>query len=650
MEVNAMSKFMSVGKDMDVMRKLTTELDALAAEKDSLKKKVRHMRKVLEREGWHMTSDGRIIRADRPAPPQPPPNAYLPSLSYLTMPYRDEELSSPGSSAPGSPASSLSPSPSRPVVARPPPIRARPYKSDEEVWLRRILWLRYLLGRFGRGFLMAWSVRASLSVLTLFLRAGLAWLHLRRTGRAGRTLPDWVTLLKQALFGPYPIGYGIFLGWLLAGSELGMGMTQETQLPVRMRTLLAGLVAGLAINFVPAAGQTGVVLFTFVRAGEIIIYALEERGWLPHVEHGDTLTMMLASAQILYAFVFHQSSLEPGYIRFLLHHAGKPAAFVQAYKELNSGPFISEATRQALNQLPRVTTLSVEMVANWHEIVHPGQGCLRHFLTFLYQGVVRSLAVYLPVHLLPTLFFRWNKLFQDPLGMTLDTTWAVFRSSVFLAAYCGMAWFSTCCTRTLGYKGMLNPAIAGLCGGAMVFIEKKSRRIELGLYVLAQAFGSFYGTWAGQAWWLPILPRGKLVLFACSFAIILDAYVNQPLLLRRSYFGILKFFLGKGSKFAGYDTQPTPSPSSGDLSADKPSWASSLPASASSQDLPSDRRLPPPRQQSDTTKGLQHSPARHSRPQASTEGENEEEDEDDFGYVDVGDISPHKRLPSRPNA
>jgi hypothetical protein len=57
-----------------------------------------------------------------------------------------------------------------------------------------------------------------------------------------------------------------------------------------------------------------------------------------------------------------------------------------------------------------------------------------------------------------------------------------------------MAWFAACMAANTGWKSELIGSTSGAAGGAMVILEKPGRRIELALYVLAQAIPAAYKT------------------------------------------------------------------------------------------------------------------------------------------------------------
>ncbi|CAI5493823.1 unnamed protein product [Closterium sp. Naga37s-1] len=146
-----------------------------------------------------------------------------------------------------------------------------------------------------------------------------------------------------------------------------------------------------------------------------------------------------------------------------------------------------------------------------HQFLHPGGWCWWHFLSFLPAAYMRAVPVYVPVYLVPALLVHRSSLLRQPLSIALRTALGAARSSLFLATYCGTAWFWTCnihqlvgkCTRATMAGG------AFLCGLA-VLLEKKSRRMELALYCFSRAIESYFICLAS---WGVLPPLSSLALF-----------------------------------------------------------------------------------------------------------------------------------------
>ena len=150
------------------------------------------------------------------------------------------------------------------------------------------------------------------------------------------------------------------------------------------------------------------------------------------------------------------------------------------------------------------------------DILHPETtSCTYHFLTFLQQGIIRALPVYLPVYVLPLVLFRMKDILSNPIKALTLTSFSLFRSCLFLSSYCAVCWYAACTmTNQLGSKSNINGFVAGFAGGLCVAIEKSGRRIELGLYVLAQAIPAAY-RYLHERGYVGYYKKCKCLCFCC---------------------------------------------------------------------------------------------------------------------------------------
>ena len=171
------------------------------------------------------------------------------------------------------------------------------------------------------------------------------------------------------------------------------------------------------------------------------------------------------------------------------------------------------------------------------------------------RALFRALPVYLRVYVLPLLVFRMRDILRAPGRSLYLTAFSIARSTVFLAS-CGTACWSSACllTNYLHSPTSFNALVAGWLCGSAVLIEKKSRRIELALYVLAQAVPAAFRCLHDWGY-VPRIRHADAAVFVGSIAVIMAAYVLRPHLLRRSYLSLLLFFFGSGGRSAGFHTQ-----------------------------------------------------------------------------------------------
>lgn len=81
-------------------------------------------------------------------------------------------------------------------------------------------------------------------------------------------------------------------------------------------------------------------------------------------------------------------------------------------------------------------------------------------------------------------------------------------------------------------------------------MEKKSRRIELGLYVLGKAVEARYNH-LRQLGYLPRIPNGEVGFFMLCLGIIMHAYVRHPEMIRRAYYSTMEGFFDSDQRHVG---------------------------------------------------------------------------------------------------
>ena len=136
------------------------------------------------------------------------------------------------------------------------------------------------------------------------------------------------------------------------------------------------------------------------------------------------------------------------------------------------------------------------------EVVHCGVGgssCFANAGLRWFRGWKASMAIYLPVHLLPRLIFGPKQFMKKPLESLLKVSTGAARSAAFLATFISSIWFMVCVGRTLllprlfpqishnFWDAGLGPLMGSWACGFSVFIEERRKRAEMALYVAPRA-------------------------------------------------------------------------------------------------------------------------------------------------------------------
>ena len=177
---------------------------------------------------------------------------------------------------------------------------------------------------------------------------------------------------------------------------------------------------------------------------------------------------------------------------------------------------------------------------------HPwSAGCTDAYTGFFIRSVLRSLQLYAPLNVAMTVVFRGKKAFTQPWQTLTRFLKSTLRSSLFLAAYCSMAWIVPCALRKMfNREHILNYFVNGICSGLCVLIEAPGRRLELAMYCLPRALESAWrslerlGWWRSRAW-------GELTYFCLAMGVLMGLYQNDPDSIEDNYRGVMTRFFGR---------------------------------------------------------------------------------------------------------
>ena len=123
---------------------------------------------------------------------------------------------------------------------------------------------------------------------------------------------------------------------------------------------------------------------------------------------------------------------------------------------------------------------------------HAGR-CLPAHSRDLPHALIRALKVYLPVHLLPLLLFRWRQLLAAPAPTLARSSRALLGSVLFLSSYQFVVKSVMCALRNSARADIWwHPCSAGLLTGLTTLLENPKRVTELGLYCAAHSLRACY--------------------------------------------------------------------------------------------------------------------------------------------------------------
>eukprot|EP00941_MAST-03F_sp_MAST-3F-sp1_P001328 g1328.t1 len=343
---------------------------------------------------------------------------------------------------------------------------------------------------------------------------------------------------------------------------------------------IAGFVSGLSLLVLPPATRTLLTIVSAVRAIEFQALMLHKRGLLPSIPHADSLLFAASAAELIYAWGFYPASLPPSYEKFLgwqvqvgsdaktaLVHmqVGKPLDLekINISRKARGKSLILH--RKAYDNETIDPTLGTNIVFPSIEKLQASDLCYALFRYFI-NGLKLAVPVYVPVYSLSTLLFQRKKLFSKAKFFTTVTKvlFNISRSCIFLSLFCTIGVGSLAILRAVGLRYSVAGkharhlfVVAGAMAGGSVLIEKKSRRIELALYLARIAAGSLWKIANTEKWvivrilfGIPVLGKalyrkGNVLLFCCALASLLHARLRHPAVLRKSYSSVIDRILIK---------------------------------------------------------------------------------------------------------
>lgn len=326
--------------------------------------------------------------------------------------------------------------------------------------------------------------------------------------------------LVKAMKAPFNKGnlkIAIFFSLLLASYNAGRFVVRtkrggnKRRLSSRALRALVAIVIGYSGSLLSPRVRRFIALFLLSRAFETKIKDIyrnldpgTKQKLEPYVEHADvalsTVSMSINGA----AWIMKPELLETSYNRFLFSTCGYPR------NQLRNSPLLFNPAYKFNRQC---------------EVLHPHapHGCLVEVSKFAVNQYFRdSIRFYYKLFLIPLLIttIKKRKLSVTALRYFVART---CQSALFLTSGGAAMTLTFCAFDKLNLPGNRTmPFIAGSAAGALVRIETKSRRLELGLYLFTQAMHVAAAFYASRGWWYP--PGSDLLAIALGFYQVISAY------------------------------------------------------------------------------------------------------------------------------
>ncbi|OQR83515.1 hypothetical protein ACHHYP_14607 [Achlya hypogyna] len=377
-----------------------------------------------------------------------------------------------------------------------------------------------------RAFVYAYGAKAATALL----------LASRKWGMNTTSYADALRLLSKA----DSIRFGLFVGAMVGSfraAEVLVNTVRGVHPEDRINKAIAGAVCGLSL-FIDAPGRRPVIsLYIFIRMLDIVLRHaeqpkafLEESCHVP-VKYSTEILFGLCNAPIVYGALFQPELLPKSYYQWILQlgnmtHGGVDYAIRQRWRgEKNP------ETGAPLDFRPCQPHFHLE-------------SCLTHSVKDLVSGgMVRAAKVYLPVHAIPFVLFRSQKLQTAPVASLVHVAYATLRSSAFLSAYQSLVKLAICIPRNLCHQDFgLTGLVAGSLSGLSLFFEDPKRRVELMLYCAARGLEILWTVLKKRPLVRALRVRhAEVLMFCLSMACIMSRPAAH---FKPTYLHIARFLFG----------------------------------------------------------------------------------------------------------
>ncbi|KAI8912375.1 hypothetical protein DFJ77DRAFT_468143 [Powellomyces hirtus] len=415
-----------------------------------------------------------------------------------------------------------------------------------------------------RSFLLAYAMRGGIAFLIKFVRV--------LSGRSKFRAALNSFFARDSLRFASMIG-SFSLLWKLINNMLShhRGGTSK------MHGAISGAIAGgVSILFEKKETRMGIAQQFLIRGGQAGYNALKKREVI-HLPHADGALFMFACASIMYAYIMQPETIPREYYSWMVKIARVPSpilAFNRANIRANesnvplqniAGRAAELITQNKSGFAPANLSKALDYIKSHGgrppiipcSVLHPDRGSCRQYNFELIGKVMRDIApVYAALNFVPMLLLKPGTFVKNPAEITLRNIRSTFRSSVFLSVFIFIFQSGICAQRTLAtHPSPSIPAffrrdhkaiyyIMGMICSSSIFLEQKSRRGELAMYVLPKGL---------QSLWNVLYQRGKIFyipyfdvwMSSAAMGILMSVYQAEPEHMSSLLFKVMNKVIGR---------------------------------------------------------------------------------------------------------
>ncbi|KAI9906903.1 hypothetical protein PsorP6_004160 [Peronosclerospora sorghi] len=333
--------------------------------------------------------------------------------------------------------------------------------------------------------------------------------------------------------------FGAFLGSLV-------GIFRVTELAIRaarggqkdaVNLAIAGAVSGLAMLLDSPSRRSTISLYIFVRMLDVVCRHMMSTGVFPTWRYSSETLFGISNAAIMYAFVVDPSLLPKGYYQWICR--------IGAVTHHGLEYTVRQRMRGQLDACGN--SLSFRLCQPHYHM----ESCVTHAIKEWINGLGRSIQIYLPVHFLPAMFFRFQYIHQSPATAFARISYAALCSSAFLTSYQTVAKLVICAARNAFHRDYAVASLAAgwykcclvmkqIAAGGALFFEHTKRRFELMLYCLPRALDIVWQLLKRRGI-VRYVKHSEVALFCLSMSLIMSSPARY---FKPTYRQILRFIFG----------------------------------------------------------------------------------------------------------
>ncbi|CAI5733430.1 unnamed protein product [Peronospora destructor] len=290
---------------------------------------------------------------------------------------------------------------------------------------------------------------------------------------------------------------------------------------------IAGAVAGLALLLDSPSRRSTISLYIFVRMLDVVCRHLVCIGVLPTWQYSSEMLFAMSNAAIMYTFVVDPSLLPKGYYQWICQIGA-----------VNHHGLEYTIRRRMRGQVDAHGNLLPFRRCQPH---YHMESCVAHAIKEWINGLGRSMQIYLPVHFLPAMFFRFQQLQGAPVSTIARIFYAALCSSSFLTSYQTVAKLVICTARNAFHRDYAATSLAaGVATGGALLFEHTKRRFELMLYCFPRALDIVWQLLKRRGV-LRYVKHSEVALFCLSMSLIMSSPARY---FKPTYLRILRFIFG----------------------------------------------------------------------------------------------------------